>query len=152
MSENQTKYSFKGQSIVVKVTGSEQFVRTQVQELTRQLIQLDSAVQSKNSTQPESTIAEQFNFADEMRKFASDPAKNRFLAIALLLHRQGKNRIATGDIHQAVKDYKLNSFVNASDCRARCIKEGLIAQDAKKFYVTQKGAELVGIPLTIHKH
>ena len=147
MDQKISKYSYTGNNISVKAIGTEEFINHQILDLTERLIQLDKSIEGNSQVQSLEVVESEFNFAEKMQEFENKSAKIRFLAIGTLLHLQGFERISSADIKQQVQNYKLTPFANVSDCRAKCIKEGLIATDGKRFYVTQSGSKYVGISL-----
>ncbi len=145
-----SRYSFKGSNFEVEISGTEHFVFESIQKVTQKLVAMDTAIGPSthcSSNSGKQVGQTEINIADTMRSFTKESAKIRFLALATLLHKRGQKRLETGDINQAVKDNNLSSFVNTSDCRGRCVREGLVAKDGSKFYVTQKGFETIGIHL-----
>lgn len=77
------------------------------------------------------------NFLKE--KNASRNQVVKFLATAVWLGYNGKNRFVTGDVTRALKDSNQTSLNNPSVCRACNISKGYIERNGKDYFVTTEG-------------
>lgn len=79
-------------------------------------------------------------------KNATSNQVKKFLATAAYLQLNGKNRLSTTDVSNALRDAKQTKLNNASDCLNQNIKKGHCEKDgAKQFFVTSNGFTELGI-------
>jgi len=66
----------------------------------------------------------------------------KFLATAAWLHdSEGKHRIETKDVTQALNTHNQGKLNNAAQCLVNNAKTGYIVRDGKQFYVSDQGRE-----------
>ena len=72
-------------------------------------------------------------------KGATRTQVNKFLATAIWLTAQGKNRLTTGDVTQALRDSNQTRLRNASECLNQNVTKGFCEKVGREFFVTQEG-------------
>ena len=73
---------------------------------------------------------------------ATTNQSRKFLATAAWLHdSEGKNRIATKDVTEALSKHNQGKLTNAGQCLVNNAKPGYIVKEGKQFYVSDQGRE-----------
>jgi hypothetical protein len=79
-------------------------------------------------------------------KNATSNQVKKFLATAAYLQLNGKDRLSTSDVSNALKDAKQTKLNNPSDCLNQNVRKGHCEKDgAKQFFVTSNGFTELGI-------
>jgi len=78
-------------------------------------------------------------------KNATTNQVKKFLATAAFLQLNGKNRLGTSDISDALKTANQTKLKNASDCLNQNVKKGHCEKEGKDFFVTSNGFTELGI-------
>lgn len=69
----------------------------------------------------------------------------KFLATAIWLQGQGKNRLTTSDVSAALSRFNQGRFGNVSDVLNQNVSKGFCVKDGKEFYVTPEGKQEIGL-------
>lgn len=103
----------------------------------------DSSGLSRNSKGGQSKIGNLPLFLKE--KNATTNQNKKFLATAVFLQVNGKNRMSTSDVTKCLKDANQSRLNNASLNLSQLISQGFAEKDGKDFYITSEGFRELGI-------
>ncbi len=78
-------------------------------------------------------------------KNATSDETRRFLATAAYLQLNGKNRLATNDVTDALSNSNQGKFSSASMFLKGNVAKGFCEKEGKSFYVTTEGFEELGV-------
>jgi hypothetical protein len=91
--------------------------------------------------QQDDSIAQQTLPGFLQERGAIKPQIRKFLATAIWLTAKDKDRLATSDVTQALRESKQSRLSNASDCLNKNVAKGFCEKDGKEFFVTQEGKD-----------
>lgn len=105
----------------------------------------------KNADSPTSGVSEGNNEKpNNLSKFLRDKSvgdnqTKKFLVTGAFLQLNGKDRISTSEVSEALKSANQAKLTNASLCLANNNTKGFVQRDGKLFYVTPEGFNEIGI-------
>ncbi len=77
-------------------------------------------------------------------KKATDRDNAKFLATAVWLHANGKDRLSIADVTKAMDEYKQGKIKNPTLVLQRYVKKGYCVGSGRDFYVTDEGTQSLG--------
>ncbi len=148
------KIDFTAGDILFSVEGEESWIANQLDKIIEkatgsiktapspQAITKSTGTTTKHKTVKKATaITTQALPSFLIEKHATRDQTMKFLATALWLQVNGRIRLVTSDIIQALRDSNQNGLGNASRELANNVSSGFIDRDGRQFFVTKQGKD-----------
>ena len=143
-----TKIKVRSGEFSLDYTGPEKFAKDELVALAREIAGLakEANAAGRASHALGQETERQLNLASFLKSRDVKLQHRLFLATAAWLQMRGRSQISTGNVSEALRDYKQGRLTNPSDCLAKNISNGYCEKTgSRSFRVSEEGFNVLDL-------